>query len=96
MSSTTMITGTNQEVYFFDLSAITAEYYLDDEDLRPGGEFIKGYQEIRPYEDTAFAGVTLKKTRNGKKAKSGHRLEHSISPVRQRGGVVSTHSNKKN
>jgi hypothetical protein len=74
---------------FGDLSAVTAEYYLDENDLRPGGEFIKGYTELRPYKKTAYSGITLKKTRNGHKAKSGVRLESSISPVRQRPGVVS-------
>jgi hypothetical protein len=71
------------------LSAVTAEYYLDENDLRPGGEFIKGYTELRPYKKTAYSGITLKKTRNGHRAKSGVRLESSISPVHQRPGVVS-------
>lgn len=103
MSSTNAISNTHQ-VHFerqdaFDdslgnLSAVTAEFYLDEEDLRPGGEFIKGYKELRTCEDTAFAGVVLKKTRNGKKAKNGFRLERSISPVRPRDGIVSTTGRK--
>jgi hypothetical protein len=79
----------NEEETYDDLSAVMAEYYLDENDLRPGGEFIKGYTELQPYKNTAYSGITLKKTRNGHRAKSGVRLEHSISPVRQRQGIVS-------
>lgn len=72
---------------------ITTTYYLDEADLRPGGQFIKGYKEIRPYQDTAFGEVTLKKTRNGQRAKSGIHLENPISPVtRTKHGLVSRSS----
>ena len=74
---------------FGDLSSALAEFYFDENDLRPGGEFIRGYTILCQYENTTFAGVTLKKTRNGHKAKSGVQLESAISPVRQRPGVGS-------
>jgi hypothetical protein len=56
--------------------------YIEESDLRPPAIFRKSYRVLSPYERTTFAEVTLKKTRNGHKAKSGVVLERSISPKR--------------
>ena len=56
--------------------------FVNDDELRPSGHFPKGYRVLRPYEDTAFGDVVLKKTRNGHRAKSGVKIEHDISPNR--------------
>ncbi len=56
--------------------------YIEESDLRPPAIFRKSYHVLPPYERTKFAEVTLKKTRNGHKAKSGVVLERSISPKR--------------
>jgi hypothetical protein len=54
--------------------------YIEESELRPSGIFMKGYTELNPYEATAFGEVVLKRTKNGKRVKSGVRLERSISP----------------
>jgi hypothetical protein len=56
--------------------------YIEESELRPPAMFMKGYTELNPYEATAFGEVVLKKTKNGKRAKSGVKLERSISPKR--------------
>ena len=65
------------------LEEITTGFYLEESHLRPDGVFTKGYRELHPYEKTAFAGISLKKTKNGQRAKSGIQLERSISPKRR-------------
>jgi hypothetical protein len=56
--------------------------YVEDNlaDLRPPAMFKKGYRELSPYEKSSFAEVTLKKTKNGQRAKSGISLACPISP----------------
>ena len=52
------------------------------DNLRPPAIFAKGYRELVPYEKTTFGEVTLKKTKNGQRAKSGVKIERDISPCR--------------
>ena len=72
-----------EEVVTVPLEEITTGFYLEESHLRPDGVFTKGYRELQPYEKTAFAGISLKKTKNGQRAKSGIQLERSISPKRR-------------
>ncbi len=65
------------------LESIATAFYIDEAELRPNGIFKKGYRELSPYEATAFGGLTLKKTKNGQRAKSGIELERSTSPKRK-------------
>ncbi len=67
------------------LESVTTAFnavYIDEAELRPNGVFKKGYREISTYEATSFGAVTLKKTKNGQRAKSGIELERSISSKR--------------
>mmetsp|Transcript_94121 Transcript_94121/g.130720 ORF Transcript_94121/g.130720 Transcript_94121/m.130720 type:complete len:103 (-) Transcript_94121:57-365(-) len=57
--------------------------YVEDAALRPPFVCRKSYTVLSPYKSTGFAGVTLKKTRNGQKAQSGVKLERAISPKRR-------------
>jgi hypothetical protein len=70
-----------------DLSSpqsVTTSYVEDNlADLRPPAMFKKGYRELSPYEKSSFAGVTLKKTKNGQRAKSGISLACPISPSKR-------------
>jgi hypothetical protein len=74
--------GTKSEVSLESVLNNTAAKYLEEDELRPNGIFKKGYRELSPYEATAFGGLTLKKTKNGQRAKSGIELEGSTSPKR--------------
>jgi hypothetical protein len=69
-------------------AAVTATrqvLFAEDDKLRPNGEFPLGYHVLSPYEKTAFRDVTLKKTKNGHRAKSGVKIERDISPKRKHG-----------
>ena len=66
----------------FPPQSITSYYQDDLADLRPPALFKKGYRELSPYQHSSFGGVTLKKTKNGRRAKSGVALECPISPKR--------------
>ena len=63
-------------------NVLITSIYVDDGPLRPPFTCRKSYTVLLPYKPTGFGEVTLKKTRNGKKAKSGVQLERSISPKR--------------
>jgi hypothetical protein len=60
--------------------SVTRSYEENDlADLRPPAIFKRGYIELSPYEPSSFGGLTLKKTKNGQRAKSGVSLEYPIS-----------------
>ena len=65
-----------------ELKSVTTDYYIEEDQLRPNGVFIKGYQELKPYNDINFGGITLRRTANGKRAMSGIQLEKPISSRR--------------
>jgi hypothetical protein len=75
--------GTKSEANLESVLNNTTAKYLEEDELRPNGIFKKGYRELSPYEATAFGGLTLKKTKNGQRAKSGIELERSTSPKRK-------------
>jgi hypothetical protein len=65
------------------MAAARQVLFVEDHQLRPNGEFPLGYHVLSPYEKTIFGDVTLKKTRNGHRAKSGVKIERDISPKRK-------------
>jgi hypothetical protein len=73
------INGTEQDLS--SPQSVSRSYVEENDlaDLRPPAIFKKGYIELSPYEHSSFGGLTLKKTKNGQKAKSGVSLECPIS-----------------
>jgi hypothetical protein len=84
--SNQMISSTHSDSIDADFSPQSATTsYVEDNlaDLRPPAMFKKGYRALSPYENSSFAEVTLKKTKNGQRAKSGISLAYPISPSKR-------------
>lgn len=51
---------------------------MEEDSIRPPIVFRKGYTVLENCTETHFGGITLRKTKNGRKAKNGVALEREI------------------